>query len=163
VKTELRRLWQESESAVVVDASALDWLPKGLVNEGALRVMTPHPGEAARMLECSVLEVQSKRLWALRELSARYGGCWVVLKGHQTLVGKVDGPVWVNPSGNPTMAQGGAGDVLAGLLVGLLAQPRLRQDVCRTLRWGVWRHGFAADGLGERELGWTVEDLAGVV
>jgi NAD(P)H-hydrate repair Nnr-like enzyme with NAD(P)H-hydrate dehydratase domain len=91
------------------------------------------------------------------------GGCWVVLKGHQTLVGREGGVVGVNSSGNPTMAQGGAGDVLAGLIAGLLAQPWVRLDVEKVLRWAVWRHGVAADRLREKDPSWTIEDLAGVV
>lgn len=160
---EVRRLWTGSESAVVVDASGLDGVPKGPVKEGVIRVITPHPGEAARLLGLTVTEVQSKRVWVLGELSKRMGGCWVVLKGHQTLVGREGGVVGVNSSGNPTMAQGGAGDVLAGLIAGLLAQPWVRLDVEKVLRWAVWRHGVAADRLREKDPSWTIEDLAGVV
>lgn len=160
---EVRRMWVESECVMVVDASALDWLPEGRVRDGAVRVITPHPGEAARLLGRSVAEVQSKRPWALGELSKRYGGCWVILKGHQTLVGRDGGALGVNSSGNPTLAQGGAGDVLAGLITGLLAQPRVQSDVEMALRWAVWRHGAAADRLRELDPGWTIEDLAGVV
>ncbi|MHB8520926.1 MAG: NAD(P)H-hydrate dehydratase [Limisphaerales bacterium] len=160
LKEELARLWRESPQPVAADASALDWLPAGPTPPGAPRVVTPHPGEAARMLRTSTEAVQADRPGALRELSRRWGGCWVVLKGHQTLVGRSPGEIFVNPSGNPYLAQGGSGDVLAGFLGGLLAQPALQPDLETTLRYGVWEHGTAADTLQLRRSGWTIEDLA---
>ena len=66
----------------------------------------------------------------------------------------------MNSSGNPHLAQGGAGDVLAGLLAGLLAQRALQADALQTIRYGVWRHGAAADWLSATKLNWVVEDLA---
>jgi NAD(P)H-hydrate repair Nnr-like enzyme with NAD(P)H-hydrate dehydratase domain len=71
----------------------------------------------------------------------------VVLKGHQTLIGRSEGELFVNPSGNPHLAQGGSGDALAGYIAGLLAQTQLQADVAQTLRYAVWQHGHAADGL----------------
>ena len=146
--------WLNRPIAMVVDASALDRLPAGKTVE-APRVITPHPGEAARMLGCTVAEVEADRLQVLRALSDRYGGSLVVLKGHHTLVGQAQGRVTVHLSGNPYLAQGGAGDVLAGWLGGLLAQPALQTDALRTLRYGVWRHGAAADTLEQEVSGWT--------
>ena len=121
--------------------------------------MTPHPGESARLLEAGADEVQSDRPAALRKLSKHYANCWVALKGHQTLVGRSKGPVFYNSSGNPFLAQGGSGDVLAGYLGGLLAQPQLQADPTTTLRYGVWQHGAAADALSGERTNWTVEDL----
>ena len=95
-----------SRSAVIVDASALDWLPLDPVPKGALRVITPHPGEAGRLLKTTALRIQENRPQALREISRTFGNCWVVLKGHQTLVGRSQGEIFVNPSGNPHLAQG---------------------------------------------------------
>jgi ADP-dependent NAD(P)H-hydrate dehydratase / NAD(P)H-hydrate epimerase len=66
----------------------------------------------------------------------------------------------VNPSGNPHLAQGGSGDLLAGFIAGLLAQPALAADVGRTLRYAVWQHGAAADALAARRRNWTVDELA---
>jgi NAD(P)H-hydrate epimerase len=96
----------------------------------------------------------------LRALSKKFFNCWVVLKGHQTLVGRADGDVFVNSSGNPHLAQGGSGDLLGGYLAGLLAQPDWRQDPLLTVRYAVWQHGAAADYLTETQSNWTVEDLA---
>jgi len=145
---------------IVVDASALDWLPSGTFRDKAIRVITPHPGEAARLLGSTVDEVQADRVEALRALSAKFGDCWVVLKGQHTLIGRVEGQVLVNPTGNPGLGQGGSGDLLAGYLAGLLAQPLLLEDVARTIRYAVWQHGAAADELASQAPNWVVEDLA---
>jgi NAD(P)H-hydrate epimerase len=161
VREGVRRLWQESKLAVIVDASALGWLEPGPTAE-ALRVITPHPGEAARMLGVTTAEVQADRISALRELSSKFGSCHVVLKGHQTMVGRRREELFVNSTGNPYLAQGGSGDLLAGFLGGLLAQPPLQQDA-RTLRYAVWQHGLAADSLLARKANWTVEELADVL
>jgi len=155
-----RRIWQESPLPVIVDASALEWLPPGSVRGGGLRVMTPHPGEAARLLQSTSAKVQQDRASALRELSRRFGGCTVVLKGHQTLVGGSDGRVLINSSGNPHLAQGGSGDLLAGYLAGFLAQPLLQRDAFSAIRYAVWQHGVSADQLQSQRVNWTIEDLA---
>jgi hydroxyethylthiazole kinase-like uncharacterized protein yjeF len=155
----LRSLWQTSLLPVIADASALEWLAPGSTPKSAVRVMTPHPGEASRLLNSSSQAVQSDRIAALRQISQRFGNCYVVLKGHQTLVGNSDGPVFVNSSGNPYLAQGGSGDTLTGFLTGLLAQPELQHDPLTTIRYAVFEHGAAADRLSQQRSNWTVEDL----
>jgi len=159
MKTLTRHLWRDSFLPVVVDASALDWLPLDPVPRNALRVITPHPGEAARLLRATAQQVQANRLNALRNVSRRFGNAWVVLKGHQTLIGRISGDVYVNPSVNAYVAQGGSGDVLAGYLAGLLAQPDLRADPLRTIRYAVWQHGAVADCLQATRTNWVIEDL----
>ena len=158
-----RHLWRDSFLPVVVDASGLDWLPLDPVPRNSLRVITPHPGEAARLLRTTPQQVQANRLTALRNVSRRFGNTWVVLKGHQTLIGRSSGDVYVNSSGNPHLAQGGSGDVLAGYLAGLLAQPHLRADPLQTIRYAVWQHGAAADRLQALRANWAVEDLVETV
>ena len=111
------------------------------------------------MLGKAVSEVQENRLPSLKALSAKWGGCWVVLKGHRSLIGREAGPCFVNSSGNPHLAQGGAGDILAGFLAGLLAQPTLQLDPATTTRYAVWRHGAGADSLNQRMPNWTMDDL----
>jgi NAD(P)H-hydrate epimerase len=152
--------WRDAEQPVVVDASALDLLAAGPFTKKSCRVLTPHPGEAARLLGWPVERIQAGRVAALREISRRHGHCWVVLKGHQTLIGRSEGQVFVNPSGNPHLAQGGSGDLLGGFIAGLLAQPALLADPALTLRYAVWQHGAAADQLQGAYANWTVEDLA---
>jgi NAD(P)H-hydrate epimerase len=161
LRAEVQRLWAESKLAVIVDASALTWLEPGPTPD-ALRVITPHPGEASRMLGMTAAEVQADRIAAVRELSRRFGNCHVVLKGHQTLIGRGRDELVVNSTGNPYLAQGGSGDLLGGFIAGLLAQPALARDG-RTLRYAVWEHGLAADTILERKPNWTVEELADVL
>lgn len=159
-KRSVRRLWEDSSLPVVADASALDWLPLGPCAPNALRVLTPHPGEAARLLKSSVPEVQRDRVAAVRELSRRWGNAVVVLKGHQTTLGRGREELYLNNSGNPHLAQGGSGDLLAGYLGGLLAQPELQKDPVLTVRFGVWQHGAAADSLLGRRRNFSIEELA---
>ena len=159
--TLVRRLWRDLELPVIVDASALDWLAAHSLSKDLIRVVTPHPGEAAQLLNTTAQKVQADRVGSLREISRRYGDCWVVLKGHQTLVGRSEGKIFVNPSGNPHLAQGGSGDVLAGFIAGLLAQPAMQTDVEKTIRYAVWQHGSTADKLQAARANWVVEDLAG--
>ena len=154
-----QKLWRDSELPVVVDASALDWLPPGAFSKNALRVITPHPGEAARLLKTAAQTIQKNRVASLREISKRFGSCWVVLKGNQTLVGRSNGEIFMNPSGNPQLAQGGSGDVLAGFIAGLIAQPELQTDAAKTIRYAVWQHGATADKLQKSRANWVVEDL----
>ncbi len=159
LKALVRQFWREAPFPVIVDASALAWLEPGSPGSAAVRVVTPHPGEAARMLGTSTPEVQADRFQALRNISSRFAGAWVVLKGHQTLVGRATGEIYVNPSGNPHLAQGGSGDVLSGFIAGLLAQPALQTDPLTALRYAVWQHGATADDLQDTRPNWVVEDL----
>jgi hydroxyethylthiazole kinase-like uncharacterized protein yjeF len=159
VKVLARELWLHSQVPIIVDASALAWLPSGAVPDNVVRLITPHPGEAARLLGTTSKEVQSDRLRNLRELSRRFGNTWVVLKGNESLVGRSDGEVFVNSSGNPHLAQGGSGDLLSGYLVGLLAQPGLQEEPLKTIRYAVWQHGAAADRLQNTRSNWVIENL----
>jgi NAD(P)H-hydrate epimerase len=168
-----RRIWRDSLLPVIADASSLDWLPMGPSAKNAIRVLTPHPGEAARLLNTTQQHVQENRPHTVREISRRFGNCWVVLKGNQTLVGRSaslrsdgasspqEGEIFVNPSGNPHLAQGGSGDVLAGYLAGLVAQRPLQADVGKLIRYAVWQHGAAADQLQATQANWIIEDLIG--
>lgn len=152
----LNQQWRSFEGAMVVDASALAWLePSSKLDPKFPRVITPHPGEAARMLGCNISDVQANRPRALRTLSERHGDCWVVLKGHQSLIGKSSGPIAVNSSGNPNLGQGGSGDLLAGYIGGLLAQSHL--DPKTAIEYAVWQHGAAADQIQKQS--WGIEDL----
>jgi NAD(P)H-hydrate epimerase len=159
LKAPLRKLWLHLDQPVVVDASALDWISLGATITQAPRILTPHPGEAGRLINGNADYVQADRLRALRQTSSRFSDCWVVLKGHQTLIGRSSGEVYVNGSGNPGLAQGGSGDLLAGYIAGLLAQPTLAGDPLTALRYAVWQHGAAADLLTVSQPNWTVEDL----
>jgi NAD(P)H-hydrate epimerase len=140
----------DSAAPLVVDADALNLLAAEPVKR-ANWVLTPHPGEAARLLQCSVAEVQADRFHAVRAIAARYGGV-CVLKGSGTLIAQGDDTIELCDRGHPGMASGGMGDVLTGAVAGLLAQGANPADAART---AVWVHATAADALAERrgELG----------
>ncbi len=141
----------------VIDADALNRLAEQPAAPRDDRVLTPHPGEAARLLGCSTAEVQADRFAAIEELRARYGGV-VVLKGAGTLVlGPENKPPAVCSDGNPGMASGGMGDVLAGVIGGLIAQGWTPQEAAEL---GVCLHAAAADRAArEGERGLLASDL----
>ncbi len=134
---------------MVLDADALNVMPKSLPAAGALRVFTPHPGEMARLTGRSVAEILSDRLGVARSFAMERGVA-LVLKGQRTLIAYPNGQVWVNPTGTPAMATGGSGDILTGLIAGLIAQhPGDAEDAILA---AVWLHGRAGE-LGAAELG----------
>ena len=116
-------------------------------NSGSVTVLTPHPGEAGRLLKCDSTQVQADRISAARKLAVE-SGAYVVLKGAQTLVTNPGGYVYLCPFGNPGMACGGTGDVLAGLLGGLLAQGL---ETTEALIAGVCLHALAGDIAAQME------------
>lgn len=133
----------KTELPMVIDADALNLVAAGRVLPKAHRdnwILTPHPGEAARLLDCTTAEVQADRFAAVAKLQARYGGT-VILKGAGTLVAS-GGQVSLANVGNPGMATGGMGDVLSGVLGALLAQG---MDAMTAAQLGVCLHGEAAD------------------
>ena len=118
----VRRLVAEAPEPMVIDADALNCLA-GAEWSGnkALRVLTPHPGEMSRLTGRSIPEVQADRIASARSFAAERNVV-VVLKGERTLIGFPDGRVWINPTGSPSMATGGTGDILTGMVSGLLGQ-----------------------------------------
>lgn len=130
----------EANMPMVVDADALNLLSKEPQRHDHW-VLTPHPGEAARLLGCSSEEVQADRFAAVRELQKRYGGI-TVLKGSGTLIHNGQAPTRLSTWGNPGMGSGGMGDVLAGVIGGLLAQHFSLMDAACV---GVTLHGMAGD------------------
>lgn len=145
LRKQVVRWWQDHPGAMIADASGLEWIAEVPTRPSSPRVVTPHPGEAARLARADVAGIQSDRPRSVRQISQSLGGATVVLKGQHTLVGRTQGPLYVNSTGNPRLAQGGSGDVLAGYLAGLLAQPRLQPDALLAIRYAVWRHGLAAE------------------
>jgi NAD(P)H-hydrate epimerase len=141
----------------VWDADALNWLsrqPQAV--EG--RIITPHPGEAARLLDSDTAAVQADRSESLASLRERYGGV-AVLKGSGTLVSSASGPAWLCTAGNPGMAAPGMGDVLTGVIAALLAQGLAPEDAAAV---GVAAHAQAGDVAAESgERGLMASDLLG--
>jgi len=130
----------DSGLPLVVDADALNLVAESHLKRGRW-ILTPHPGEASRLLGTSVDQVERDRLAAVRSLAAEYDAI-AVLKGAQTLVAAGDGAPGVCDRGNPGMATAGMGDVLAGVLGGLLVQTR---DLRASARAGVLLHALAGD------------------
>ena len=139
---------------LVVDADGLNALARGDASpswgSGDV-VLTPHPAEAARLLQTDVAAVQANRTTSAQTLARRFNA-WIVLKGQHSIVCSPDGQCQVNPSGNVGLASAGSGDVLTGLLTSLLAQGF---EARLAVPAAVWLHGAAADRL--------IEDLGGPI
>ena len=158
----------DGPSPLVLDADALNLIAASVdlqaraSGRAAPAVMTPHPLEAARLLGVTAGVVQADRLAAAREIAARFGAV-VVLKGSGSVVAKSDGMAIINPTGNPGLATGGTGDVLAGVCGSLLAQG---WSAWEAALGAVWMHGAAADLLvqqGAGPVGMTAGELPAAV
>jgi NAD(P)H-hydrate epimerase len=132
---------------MVLDADALFAAPAG--GPGRTRVLTPHPGEMARLTGKTTAEVQADRIGVARAYAMEHA-CTLVLKGQRTVIAFPDGRVWINPTGTPAMGTGGTGDILTGLTAGLLAQFPDRPD--QAVGAAVYLHGRAGE-LGAEVLG----------
>jgi len=137
------------ELPVVIDADGLNVLAghdHPYRQRPVPAVLTPHPGEMARLLGCTVAEVEADRLGTARCFAIEHGVV-LLLKGAQTVIAAPDGTLYLNASGNPLLASGGTGDVLAGLIASLLAQGL---DPVDAAVLGAFWHGHAADRLQEQ-------------
>jgi len=138
------RLARELPGPAVLDADALNHLGPdfgaALAGAAGPRILTPHPGEAARLLGTTTAEVQADRVTAVRRM-AREGNCVTVLKGARTLIAQPDGTLFINPAADPALATAGSGDVLTGLVAALLGQGLSAIDAACA---GVFIHAEAA-------------------
>lgn len=164
-----KMLWrkvQRSSLPLIIDASALRMLAKDCQQETHYNeflnrhqwLLTPHPGEAASLLNTSTHEIQSNRLAALLALQKKYGG-YIVLKGVGSLIShEANSPPYLCSAGNPGMATGGMGDVLSGILAALVAQGL---SLSSASKLGVWIHATAGDEAAKRrgERGLLASDL----
>jgi len=148
----VRSLLDRSPVPLVLDADAITVLaddPGRLVGrEERDVIITPHPGEMARLVGSSIEEVQANRIEVATNFAATHR-VYVVLKGHRTIIATPEGHVYINPTGNPGMATGGTGDVLTGMVAAWLAQLLDAEAACRL---AVFLHGAAGD-LAEAEEG----------
>jgi len=162
VTTFVRALVEKSELPLVLDADALNAFAgdvEGLVGrEGRDIIITPHPGEMARLVGCSVEDVQADRVGIARDFASAHRA-YVVLKGHRTIIASPNGRIFVNPTGSPGMATGGTGDVLTGMVAAWLAQLLDAEAACRI---AVYLHGAAGElaDADEGEVSMTAGDLA---
>jgi NAD(P)H-hydrate epimerase len=141
-------LLADIEVPMVLDADALNCIasrPELLTSLDVPVVLTPHPGEMARLAGTDTRAIQEDRVSCARKFAGTFR-CHVVLKGAGTVVAHPDGTAYINATGNPGMAAGGMGDVLTGLIAGLITQGASVEAACRT---GVYLHGGAADALAE--------------
>jgi NAD(P)H-hydrate epimerase len=159
----IRQVVDRATMPLVIDADGLNAFagePEKLAGrEGRDVIITPHPGEMARLVRMSTDEVQASRLEIARNFADAHH-VFVVLKGHRTLIATPDGKVFINPTGNPGMATGGTGDVLTGMIAAWLAQLLDPEAACKL---AVYLHGLAGDlaEADEGEVAMTSADVAG--
>jgi len=150
-------------TALVIDADALNLLARqpdlqdDLRSRKAVSVLTPHPGEAARLLECDIKEIQAYRTAAVRELAQKFK-CAVVLKGAGSLCATHPGKIYLNNTGNPGMSSAGMGDVLTGMIAAFISQGMNADDA---MLLAVHLHGAAGDALVQQgiSIGMTASDV----
>jgi NAD(P)H-hydrate epimerase len=159
----VRALVDRATMPLVVDADGLNAFvgsPERLAGrEGRDVIITPHPGEMARLVGMSTDEVQASRLEIARNFATAHR-VYVVLKGHRTLIATPEAKVFINPTGNAGMATGGTGDVLTGMVAAWLAQLLDAEAACKL---AVYLHGMAGDlaEADEGEVSMTAGDVAG--
>ena len=144
--TLVKELLINARCPIVLDADAITAVsedPAILRKAQVPLVLTPHPGEMARICHCTVSDVQRDRLESASRFSREYGVV-LVLKGHRTVIAAPDGKLAINSTGNPAMASGGMGDTLTGIIAGLLAQGF---DAFQAACLGVYVHGAACDRI----------------
>lgn len=162
------RLMEDIEGPLVLDAdglNALEGQTQRLRTRTGLTVLTPHDGEFARLAGCSL--PLNDRVEQAAQL-AQDTGCVVVLKGHETLTVDPQGRMWRNTNGNPGMAKGGSGDILAGMIASLLGQKQLTGCVScpgELVAWAVYLHGAAGDAAAAQygEYGMLPDDTLAAV
>jgi ADP-dependent NAD(P)H-hydrate dehydratase / NAD(P)H-hydrate epimerase len=145
----IRRFVRETRAPMVVDADALNALGGQRSRYEGPRIFTPHPGEMSRLNGKSIAEIQADRIGHARAFATEHG-VYLVLKGNRSVVASPEGRIWINPTGSPAMATGGTGDVLTGLIAGLVAQFPNRLETA--LLSAVYLHGRTGE-LGAAELG----------
>ena len=148
IKRELvSKLTGEAKIPTVIDADGLNSIAgTDFRGSGVETVLTPHPGEMGRLLGLTGAVKPEARLSTARQFAMDRNVC-LVLKGFRTLIAFPDGKVWINPTGSPAMAKGGTGDVLTGLIAGLIAQAaeQVPPAIGLAVRAAVWLHGRAGE------------------
>lgn len=156
----VHKLLSSVTKPTILDADGINALIgklKVLSNLKAEFILTPHPGELARLLNLKIAEIQNNRSQIAKRFAKKYGVV-LVLKGHHTVVANKDGQIYINKTGNPGMASGGCGDVLTGIIASFLGQD---MNSFKAARLGVYVHGLAGDiAVKEKgEISLTATDL----
>lgn len=160
----VQKLVEQSPVPLVLDADAVNCLaddPDILKRKTVPAILTPHPGEMARLCRVSTRDVQADRLGLARKFASEWDVI-LVLKGAQTVIALPDGKAFINPTGNPGMASGGMGDVLTGMVAGFLAQGFSPEAASLA---GVYIHGLCADVLSKQKgaFGFLARDMAQII
>lgn len=160
----LYEIIRESELPMLIDADAITLVsdnPKILNESQAPIVLTPHPGEMSKLAKITTEEIQADRINAARNFSTKFK-VYLVLKGARTVISTPEGEIYINTTGNPGMSSGGMGDVLSGIIGGLLAQGLDPVEACKL---GVFVHGLAGDIVCEQngEAGIIATDVANIL
>jgi hydroxyethylthiazole kinase-like uncharacterized protein yjeF len=156
----LRWLLRNLDMPWVIDADGLNNLAlelNRLRHAKTAPILTPHPGEMARLIGKDTAAVNGDRIGVARSFAVQHR-CHMVLKGARTVIATADGKVFINPTGNPGMASGGMGDVLAGILTALLGQGLCAENA---MKLGVYLHGFVGDRIAaaQGEIGLIASDI----
>lgn len=141
----LRAVVERCELPVILDADGLNAFAGHVEQLTSIRhplILTPHPGEMSRLTGRTIDEIQANRTEVARSFSKEHR-CYLVLKGENTVIGTPEGEIWINTTGNPGMAKGGTGDILTGMIAGLVAQ--FPNDLVQAVIAGVYLHGLAGD------------------
>jgi NAD(P)H-hydrate epimerase len=151
---------EQSPVPLVLDADAVNCLaddPEILKKKSQPAILTPHPGEMARLCRLSTPDVQADRIGLARKFAAEFDVI-LILKGARTVIALPDGKAFINPTGNPGMASGGMGDVLTGMVSGFLAQGFSPEAASLA---GVYIHGLCADVLSKQKgaFGFLARDM----
>lgn len=158
-KQQLAATWLAScliqPKPIIVDADALNLIAENpdlaelVRNRKSATILTPHPAEAARLLQQTVENIQSNRILSAQTIAKQFD-CMCLLKGAETVCARPNGEYWINPTGNPGLASAGTGDVLSGVIGALVAQGMTALDA---LKFGVYIHGQSADYLVKQGIG----------
>jgi len=156
----LRWLLRNLDMPWVIDADGLNNLAlelNRLRHAKTAPILTPHPGEMARLIGKDTAAVNADRIGVARSFAVEHR-CYLVLKGARTVIATADGKVFINPTGNPGMASGGMGDVLAGILTALSGQGLCAENA---MKLGVYLHGFVGDRIAaaQGEIGLIASDI----
>jgi len=157
----LLSLLKKSRIPVVADADAINIIARHIEILKKLKVpiiLTPHPGEMARLLGTTSKEIQGNRIEFAKNFTVK-NKCYLVLKGARSVIATPNGNIYINPTGNPGMSSGGMGDILTGVISGLLSQKYRPEEACLL---GTFIHGLAGDIVAEKlgRTGITATDVA---
>jgi NAD(P)H-hydrate epimerase len=149
----VHQLIKDDDKIIILDADGLNALSKDvslLKNKKSPIILTPHPKEMSRLINQSVSKIQKNRIKVVKDFCQKYQ-VYLVLKGYYSIIGFPNGRIWINPTGNPAMANAGQGDTLTGIISGLVSQfYHNSQGIEKAILLGVYLHGLVGDILASK-------------